>query len=122
MLPKEERRAMLLRLFNDETPLIDHSQARRQQNAEDRAAAGPEEPETLVDEDGGVALNADIDEDIEDADATAPIGESGVGTEEDAMATEDALRAQQQVVADQDAVEGAAPERVGESDEMNTTV
>ncbi|KAF2840125.1 S-adenosyl-L-methionine-dependent methyltransferase [Patellaria atrata CBS 101060] len=28
MLPKDERKAMLLRLFNDDTPLIDHSQNR----------------------------------------------------------------------------------------------
>ena len=29
MLPKEERRAMLLRLYNDESPLIDHSNEHR---------------------------------------------------------------------------------------------
>jgi len=29
MLPKEERRAMLLRLYNDESPLIDHSHEHR---------------------------------------------------------------------------------------------
>lgn len=33
MLPKEERRAMLLRLYNDESPLIDHSQEQKKQNA-----------------------------------------------------------------------------------------
>ncbi|CAD0047578.1 unnamed protein product [Aureobasidium pullulans] len=79
-------------------------------------------PETIIDNsDGGVALN-DVDADMEDADATAPIGASGVGTEEDAMAAEDALRAEQQVIADEDQVVGAAPEREGEGDEVNTTV
>ena len=28
MLPKEERRAMLLRLYNDDSPLLDHSKGR----------------------------------------------------------------------------------------------
>ncbi|GAB7349355.1 hypothetical protein MBLNU459_g8485t1 [Dothideomycetes sp. NU459] len=89
MLPKEERRAMLLRLYNDETPLIDHSQTRRNQAAE--ATAQPDtdmdgaEPETLVDENGGVQLNADVDEDVQNTDATAQIGENGVTTEEDAI-------------------------------------
>lgn len=121
MLPKEERKAMLLRLYNDDSPLIDHSQARRAGAPDSTAAAGVE-PETFVDEDGGVKLNTDADEDMADPDATAPVGASGVGTEEDAMATEDALRAQQQVIVDQDAKDGAAPERAGESDEFNTTV
>lgn len=125
---------MLLRLYNDETPLIDHSQARRQQPAPtgDAAAGAADaanavdadgvEPETLVDEDGGVRLNADVDDDMQDVDATAPVGASGVGTEEDAMATEDRLRAEQQVIADDDSKDNAAPERKGESDTFNTTV
>lgn len=125
MLPKEERRAMLLRLYNDETPLIDHSQTRRNNLASDTPTNGGAnvdgaEPETLVDENGGVQLNADVDEDIQDADATAPIGETGV--EADSMMAEDRLRAEQQVVADEDAAVAAAPERKGESDEFNTTV
>lgn len=106
MLPKEERRAMLLRLYNDESPLIDHSQQRRQPDA---SAAKAAEGETIADSDGGVALNADDDEEIADPDATD-------------IATEDRVRAQAQVGADEDARDGAAPERVGEGDEFNTTV
>lgn len=34
MLPKEERKAMLLRLFNDESELIDNSKDRNQPKAE----------------------------------------------------------------------------------------
>ncbi|KAH0413239.1 S-adenosyl-L-methionine-dependent methyltransferase, partial [Aureobasidium melanogenum] len=123
MLPKEERRAMLLRLFKDESPLIDHSQQPNRKNApaSDPTVSATAAPETVVDSDGGVALN-DTDADMEDADATAPVGASGVGTEEDAMATEDALRAQQQTIADEDQAVAAAPEREGETDEVNTTV
>ncbi|KAL1306063.1 hypothetical protein AAFC00_004189 [Neodothiora populina] len=88
MLPKEERRAMLLRLYNDETPLIDHSQARRQPqaatdadgsagaaatSAEDTpATAAAGEEETLADEDGGVKLDADAADGNEDVAAAAP--------------------------------------------------
>jgi multisite-specific tRNA:(cytosine-C5)-methyltransferase len=113
---------MLLRLFKDESPLIDHSQQPNRKNAPAAAAtAGDAVPETVVDSDGGVALN-DIDADMEDADATAAVGESGVATEEAGMATEDALRAQQQVIADEAQAVAAAPEREGETDEVNTTV
>lgn len=37
MLPKEERKAMLLRLYNDDSPLMDHSKDRfnKQANGED---------------------------------------------------------------------------------------
>jgi multisite-specific tRNA:(cytosine-C5)-methyltransferase len=37
MLPKEERKAMLLRLFNDETELVDHAKDRERIAAEKRA-------------------------------------------------------------------------------------
>lgn len=152
MLPKEERRAMLLRLYNDDSPLIDHSQQREKhqaaiaandQNGDNDtdiaslAAVSKSTPnkvpaqtapegtaqESFVDnEDGGVRLNADVDGGVENADATAPVGESGVGTEEDAMAAEDRLRAEQQGVKDEADAVAAAPEREGEGDECNTTV
>ncbi|KAF2227338.1 hypothetical protein BDZ85DRAFT_227709 [Elsinoe ampelina] len=139
MLPKEDRKAMLLRIYNDDTPLIDHSQQGREKAAKREPASGSDtikleeakdatgtnvvKEETFYDsEDGGVKLNADVDEDIENADATAPIGKAGVGTEADAMATEDRLRAEQQVIADERQTVDAAPEREGEDDDMNTTV
>ncbi|KAF2149582.1 S-adenosyl-L-methionine-dependent methyltransferase [Myriangium duriaei CBS 260.36] len=126
MLPKEERKAMLLRIYNDDTPLIDHSQQTKKAQAarepvEDAEMADGVPDETLIDdEDGGVKLNADAVE--EDADATAPVGASGVGTEEDALATEDRLRAEQQQIKYDEDVVAAAPEREGESDSFNTTV
>ena len=130
MLPKEERKAMLLRIFDDNSPLIDHSQQRKEaytassKTAEYSTVEGVE-PETFVDqEDGGVKLNTDAmdDEDMDDVDATAPVGASGVGTEDDAIATEDRLRADQQVIADQDGEVAAAPEREVEEKAFNTTV
>jgi multisite-specific tRNA:(cytosine-C5)-methyltransferase len=35
MLPKEDRKAMLLRLYNDESPLQDHHQRQRQQKQQE---------------------------------------------------------------------------------------
>ncbi|PSK33633.1 Multisite-specific tRNA:(cytosine-C(5))-methyltransferase [Elsinoe australis] len=135
MLPKEDRKAMLLRIYNDDTPLIDHSQQGKQKaadrassparlaQAKDAVGTNGVKEETLYDsEDGGVKLNADVDEEVEKADATAPVGEKGVGTEEDAMMTEDRLRAEQQTIADERQAVDAAPEREGEDDAMNTTV
>ena len=117
---------MLLRIFNDDSPLVDHSQLRKQalEKAQDSPSPnGAAQPETFVDEeDGGVKLNADVDQDMEDAEATAPVGSSGVGTEEDALATEDRLRAEQQTIADEDQKVAAALEREGEDDTFNKTV
>ncbi|KAF4550044.1 Multisite-specific tRNA:(cytosine-C(5))-methyltransferase-like protein [Elsinoe fawcettii] len=138
MLPKEDRKAMLLRIYNDDTALVDHSQQGKQkaakrerspeadvkmQDAKDAVGTNGVEEETLYDsEDGGVKLNADVDEEIEKADATAPVGAKGVTTEEDALATEDKLRAEQQIIADERQAVDAAPEREGEEDRTNTTV
>ena len=146
MLPKEERKAMLLRLFHDDSPLVDHSQERRlaQESAKQSASRYDEtiastdetskatgantdsadaEPETLVDaDDGGVKLNADVDGEIQDEEATAPGVAGGMGTEEDAMAREDGLKAEQQVDVDEQQTVAAAPEREGEEDRFNRTV
>lgn len=47
MLPKEERKAMLLRLFNDDSPLIDHNKEKNMKpngaQAEDDAKEAAEE-------------------------------------------------------------------------------
>lgn len=124
MLPKEERRAMLLRLFKDESPLIDHSQQNARQAPVSSTTTNPSttnEQETIVDSDGGVALNTDIVD--ADAEVTAKPGASvAEGTEQDAEMTEDLLRAGQQSVVDSEQAVAAAPEREGEGDEMNTTV
>ena len=78
MLPKEDRKAMLLRLYNDDSPLLDHSKERFNKraaapldsvsDAEIEADAVAEHDEMLKveearsdhdddDEEGGVAIN-----------------------------------------------------------------
>jgi len=125
MLPKEERKAMLLRLYNDDTPLIDHSQERRNakeiaatdQLSGDKVATADSTEDT---EDGGVRLDAEMEGDTDMADASAPSG--AVGTEEDVLAKEDRLLAAQEAAADEGSKVAAAPEREGEDDVFNKTV
>ena len=65
MLPKEDRSAMLLRLYNDNSPLMDHSKDRflKQNGAKDEAVGG--EGEALKDED---QATKDEDEAMQDDD------------------------------------------------------
>ncbi|KAF2436356.1 NOL1/NOP2/sun family protein [Tothia fuscella] len=57
MLPKEERKAMLLRLYNDDSPLIDHNKER---NMKPNGANSEEDAKSVIEEDaddtGGVLL------------------------------------------------------------------
>ncbi|KAK8243368.1 S-adenosyl-L-methionine-dependent methyltransferase [Phyllosticta capitalensis] len=82
MLPKEERKAMLLRLYNDSSELVDNSPRNKQQQEQQQngttsaqessaaaatidAAAATAQPETIEDtEDGGVPLSAAMDIDV----------------------------------------------------------
>lgn len=83
MLPKEDRKAMLLRLYNDTTPLMDHSKDRFKK-IEDETPTANDEDENMTDikdepvanvgdavsvddEDGGVKLEkeeADLEVDL----------------------------------------------------------
>lgn len=68
MLPKEERKAMLLRIYNEDTPLMDHSKDRftakpkaTSKQDSDKDAMIPEEEALTIEsddaeEDGGVVL------------------------------------------------------------------
>ncbi|KAE9983431.1 hypothetical protein EG327_005474 [Venturia inaequalis] len=56
MLPKEERKAMLLRLYNDNSELIDHSKIRA-----DEAKAREAEAEALIKEEESATTGADAD-------------------------------------------------------------
>ena len=59
MLPKEDRRAMLLRLFNEDTPLMDHSKDRFHKDVEAQTSASiKDEPNDVVYE--GQEVDADI--------------------------------------------------------------
>lgn len=56
MLPKEERKAMLLRLYNDNSELIDHSK-----NRADEAKAREAKAEALIKEEESATTGADVD-------------------------------------------------------------
>lgn len=143
---------MLLRLYNDDSPLIDNSKDRFNKpngapssNGNPAAIPGSiaventtataaevldapdpvegdadeeEQPETFVDEEGTVALNTAVDPDVEET--TTAVGASGIGTEEQAMQAEDALRATAQNEADN--TREVAPGVTDEEDVFNTTV
>ena len=62
MLPKEERRAMLLRLFNDETPLQDHSKDRFLKKEERREDGVDDDEGGAVERNGeGVVAGGEVD-------------------------------------------------------------
>lgn len=67
MLPKEDRKAMLLRLYNEDTPLMDHSKdrffkANARTNDEDEGGAIVKDEK----EEGGSAVVKDEDEEEEE--------------------------------------------------------
>lgn len=130
MLPKEERKAMLLRLFNDDSELIDHSQiikgpqpaaatngapARRNSSSSEApepvAADGAEGMKIITgdevdEEEGGVSLNGFMD-----VDAPEPVEK--MPTEEDYLQAEDMVLGEKQNNKDQ--LEQTAPEVTDEA-------
>ncbi|EON69425.1 hypothetical protein W97_08685 [Coniosporium apollinis CBS 100218] len=114
MLPKEDRKAMLLRLYNDDSPLVDNSKNRFKQQETSRdisrsstagtplpesgIAEATDEPETIIDKDGGVVFNTAMDSDVEET--TTGIGGKGIGPEHKAMEAEDRMKADAQNKAD----------------------
>lgn len=63
MLPKEERKAMLLRLYNDDSPLIDHSKERFNKPKEDTGPSTPQStPESKPAENGAAPISEDTTE------------------------------------------------------------
>lgn len=79
MLPKEDRKAMLLRLYNEDTPLMDHSKERFHDNSKAQSNADiKDEPDAIKDE---AETNADVKdelavkEDVEGNVAAAGLGE-----------------------------------------------
>ncbi|KAL1641296.1 tRNA (cytosine-5-)-methyltransferase ncl1 [Diplodia intermedia] len=103
MLPKEERRAMLLRLYNDNSELIDHSKKTFNKSE------AKDEPEANGEDDGAM--------DVEVKDAI-----SGAGPDEDAIMAEDRADAAKQAEKDdtRETAEGDVIAR--EDDVVNTTV
>ncbi|KKY21849.1 putative methyltransferase [Diplodia seriata] len=103
MLPKEERRAMLLRLYNDNSELIDHSKKTFNKSE------AKDEPEANGEDDG--AMDVEVKDVI-----------SGAGPDEDAIMAEDRADAAKQAEKDdtRETAEGDVVAR--EDDVVNTTV
>ena len=84
MLPKEDRKAMLLRLYNEDTPLMDHSKDRFSRDRTD-AGTKDEPADGIKDEEGG---GEEEEEEEVDADVKyemgATKGEGGEGNVADA--------------------------------------
>lgn len=91
MLPKEERKAMLLRLYNDDSPLIDHSQNVKaglhkggaKTNGEGNSPPYPG-PSDSVTADAAEGMKMEIEKDEDGKEKTTKIP-----TEEDYLQTED---------------------------------
>ncbi|KAK8159834.1 cytosine-5--methyltransferase NCL1 [Phyllosticta citrichinensis] len=146
MLPKEERKAMLLRLYNDSSELVDNSLRNKQQQQQRNGTSTPaqdsaivvneaevdikaeataaeeaaQEPETIQEEDGGVSLNTAMDVDVEEA--TTGIGQKGVGPEVEAVAADNQLEASKQHEADTTKTTAEGEKVKEEDDVVNTTV
>jgi multisite-specific tRNA:(cytosine-C5)-methyltransferase len=128
MLPKDERKAMLLRIFEEDVELINHHEMRKNDqankadgnrmkgsaSAEDDAKELQRRLENAPDDDGGVLL-----------DAPSPLEpELALAAEQNALAEEDTERAKEleELEDDDRKIRDAMPEREGEGDEMNTTI
>jgi multisite-specific tRNA:(cytosine-C5)-methyltransferase len=102
MLPKEERRAMLLRIYNEDVELINHTA--KNDSSADATPAAAESSEAM--------------------DTTEDAKLAGISAEQDSLATEDAsLKEKVEVQEDeQNKVDAAMPERAGEEDVSNKTI
>ncbi|KAF2403914.1 S-adenosyl-L-methionine-dependent methyltransferase [Trichodelitschia bisporula] len=134
MLPKEERKAMLLRLYNDDSPLIDHSRGGDNNNNNNQGNAAP----TPVLTPAPGSLTTQVDALIETAAAEAagdqaePIAPSlaadirpgdnitAIVTEDQDIEAESRLRGEDQ--ARRDAIHEMAPGVTDEEDVFNKTV
>ena len=85
MLPKEDRKAMLLRLYNDDSPLLDHSKDRFLQKKADSTSKYNEPPvyedeEMKDDENPEARLLADEPVSDDAGDGEENIGTAGLNT------------------------------------------
>lgn len=101
-------RAMLLRLYNDNSELVDHSKnMAKRSNDESRAE--------VVDEDGGVPVDTEMEVDAKEATA-------GADPEEDAIMAEDRADAAKQDEKDSTRETAEGDVVAPEDDVLNTTV
>ncbi|KAK2768276.1 hypothetical protein FQN54_000129 [Arachnomyces sp. PD_36] len=118
MLPKEERRAMLLRLFNDDTPLINTTGKK-----DDAAAAAAQQSATPTEPESATNGNADIEvgdaDDVDEEDGGVLLETTGK-EEESAIKKENLALGQQEDEAMKARQSFVAVE--GEDDLVNKTV
>ncbi|KAF2721687.1 S-adenosyl-L-methionine-dependent methyltransferase [Polychaeton citri CBS 116435] len=130
MLPKDERKAMLLRLYNEDIPLINHSDgkgaARDGENPNGKGSVpaqqdAEEVQEIIADKDETGEAQSDLEPELVGLGGSTKAGES---LEADVIAREDRLQANQEGLKEDDELKKrqAMPERAGESDEANKTV
>lgn len=81
MLPKEERKAMLLRLYNDDSPLIDHSQER----AAERRRAGREADANKDADAGEAVVKAETKSDVVEGEESRILHNSSSEEDDDAV-------------------------------------
>jgi len=133
MLPKEERKAMLLRIFDEDVELVNHSDPQQRdkqlsKKTEDRPAAG-----SIKAEDDAKELQLKIQEEddsavVKEKDAREPneadLEGAAMALEEDAVANGDRLEADQleKMEDENNKIKAAMPEREGEGDDYNTTL
>jgi multisite-specific tRNA:(cytosine-C5)-methyltransferase len=102
MLPKEERRAMLLRIYNEDVELVNHTT--KNDSSADATPAAAESGEAM--------------------DTTEDAKLAGISAEQDSLAAEDASLKEKVEIQqdDQNKVDAAMPERAGEEDVSNKTI
>lgn len=149
MLPKEDRRAMLLRIYNEDVELVNHSDP-KQRRAEEVASAaagaqgsssaqadaeevmgrmangGNDDSATLPNNLAGGAADSrasSLEPELQ-RDPASEQERDGRALEEEAIAKEDRMQADVMEVREDEDVKIAAamPERAGEGDEINRTV
>jgi multisite-specific tRNA:(cytosine-C5)-methyltransferase len=127
MLPKEDRRAMLLRLFNEEPPLINHSDP-KQTGYEAATKAGEIADSELKEAQEELGADDDVEVDVENGDGdeevNGQINADALSLEQDMIAAEDKTQAARlAVLEDEDRkIAEAMPERQGEGDDYNKTI
>ena len=135
MLPKEERKAMLLRIFNEDVELVNHSDPLQKKKdnkgsakTEKQAAGGGTNAEGDAKELQQMIAGTDDSAVVKKDDALEPeeadVESAARVLEQDALASEDRMAADRlEELEDEDnKIKAAMPEREGEGDEYNTTL
>lgn len=114
MLPKEDRRALLLRLYNDETPLVNTTQ-KRENAANASTLEAPADETTPPDN-----ADADVDPDIPSAEVEREVPPPAAKTEEDLIKNENVALGQEEQ--DRTAKRETWQRAGDEEDRFNTTL